>query len=105
MNDDELKSALSRWKAPEPSPDIAEQTWTEFEKRRRPLWIRAFEWRVSIPAPAAVMAGLLILALGLFAGIAFRQRSEPVARAKALTVAGFEPVKEIRPQIISIRRN
>ncbi|HEY1218690.1 MAG: hypothetical protein ABSE42_11565 [Bryobacteraceae bacterium] len=103
MNDDELKSALGKWKAPEPSPGIAERTWTEFEKRRRPLWVRAFEWRVSLPGPAAVLAGLLILALGALAGIALRPRSAPVAHEKVLTLAGFVPVKEIRPQII--RRN
>jgi hypothetical protein len=103
MNDDELKSALGAWKVPEPSRDVAERTWTEFAKRRRPLWIRAFEWRISLPAPAVVMAALLILALGLFAGIALRPRGERAAREKALTLAGFEPIGEITPQII--RRN
>jgi hypothetical protein len=50
-----------------------------------------------------VLAGLLILALGALAGIALRPRSAPVAHEKVLTLAGFVPVKEIRPQII--RRN
>jgi hypothetical protein len=120
MNDDELKSALDSWKAPEPPQGLAEQAWARFEEHRRPLWIRALAFRVSLPLPAAAAAVLLLLALGAASSAAFRPRSEtrimippPVAPATVVrekaatqtvpTVAGFLPLPEIRPQVI--RRN
>jgi hypothetical protein len=77
MNDDELRKALSRWEAPEANPEIAAKTWTAFERRRRPFWKRAIEWRMNLPVPVATVAALILLALGAWAGIALRHRDQP----------------------------
>ena len=120
MNDDELKSALDGWKAPEPPLGIAEKAWARFEERRLPLWVRVLAWRVSLPLPAAAAAGLLLLVLGAASGAKFWPRSEPLIEIQpqtvpesvvgekvdtqtVLTVAGFQPLPEIKPQVI--RRN
>ncbi len=129
MNDCELKSILSSWKAPEPNPAIAERTWIAHEHRSRPGWTRALQWRVSLPVPVAATAGLLLLTLGAAGGFAIRPQSAPpiivrtetvvpataappkvvtrtifvrqrTRRHEPLTLAGFRPIREIRPEII-----
>jgi len=129
MNDDELKSALGEWKAPDANPDLAQRTWNEFRKQRRFVWRRWFGFRVSLPAPALAFGALAIVGIGAFLGMVVRPPQAPrivvqtravtqpavpcpvpatpsppaPPRAAALTLAGFQPVSEIRPQII--RRN
>ena len=145
MNDDELKSALGAWKAPEANPDLARRTWSEFQKQRRLAWRRWFNFSVSLPAPALAFGALAIFGIGGLLGMVVRLNRAPGAvvqtrtvtrpavhekvvaptvvvpqpaqpcpvprapnppapqRVAALTLAGFQPVSEIRPQII--RRN
>jgi hypothetical protein len=77
MNDDELRETLSSWEAPEPNPQGAAKAWTAFERRRRPIWKGALEWRLNLPVPVAAVAALILLALGAWAGIALRHRNQP----------------------------
>ena len=100
LNDDELKHAVSNWKAP-PAPEyLHEQIFGA--RRSWWAWLVAGTIRVPVPVCAAVLLFLVWLASG-------RESSEvaPVrstTRQTVVTLADFEPAAEVRVRVVGALR-
>jgi hypothetical protein len=110
MNEpDSLDKLLHEWKPPEPTEEMDERVahaWrTAFQPpRKRSFW----NLRLSIPAPAVLVAALAVVALVFW----LRWPATPAAHEAApqtrgivtqLDARGFEPLPNGEARIISVR--
>jgi hypothetical protein len=92
IDDHELNALLKQWEAP-PAPASLQPP----REDRLPLWRWLLTGSIRIPVPAG-LAAMLILAVSVYWAIAARQvASHPVG---TVTLADFEPVKQLQPRII-----
>lgn len=81
LSDNELKNLLHRWQAPDAparlQPPRARQPW----------------WRMTIPIPVPVFVLILVFAI-FWAATAYHRP------AKTVTLADFQPVRQLQPRII-----
>jgi len=93
MNDDELRNLLRAWKAPPTPSGIEGRVLYAASKRGSGNWIRWLaRGSVSVPVPALICA----LALFIFFALRVLEYREPPRN----TLAGFQPVKQLKPRII-----
>jgi hypothetical protein len=95
LNDEELNEFLRQWKAPDAPASLVER----FFPRGEPMVWWRWLWSGSIHVPVPLgLAVLAILALSAVYGFAHRQ---PVAEPhRAVSLADFQPVRQIQPRII-----
>jgi hypothetical protein len=105
QHDPEIQALIRQWVPPAPSPDLDARMLARFQARRKPLWKRRIELRLSIPAPLPATALLVLLAWGAWFGWetaarnSFRERMggfEPVAAPQLRTTTSVEPA-EVQP--------
>jgi len=91
LNDNELNEYLRQWEAP-PAPARLRPP------SDRPQWWR---WLISgtirVPVPAGLLA-IMVVALSVYWAISARQAA--TVSGRTVTLADFEPVKELQPRII-----
>lgn len=122
--EDELKSLLRTWQAPEAPESLEARVLNAYRLRRAALWKWLLTGSVRVPVPVAA-AALAALALSLAwrapsipplsityrmrtievpvvrERVVYRERPKPDARLVAgLGTAGFQPVAEFKPRII-----
>lgn len=95
LNDNELNDLLRQWKAPAAPASLAEK----FFPKPAPLpwwrWLLAGSIRVPVPLG---LAALVVLVLSVVFGVSNRQPA--IRPAGAVTLADFQPVKQLQPRII-----
>jgi hypothetical protein len=91
MNDNDLKSLLASWQAPDPSAALRVRAVAAFERTAsgRPLWKRVLTTRVSLPLPVVAASLALVLTLGYFA----------MRTPRAVIVPGVPVVHERRVEV------
>jgi hypothetical protein len=106
MENDPLRSMLREWQAPEPPAELESRLRTKFRARhQRSPWAAFWRLRISIPAPALAVFGLVLLALFL----QFRTAPAPVSpRAGGgyvtrLDATGFQPLPNGAARVVSAR--
>jgi hypothetical protein len=99
LDDRELSAMLREWQAPEAPARLRGKLFPP----RAPWWRRFWQVQLHIPLPVAICAALL-LAFGLWRGVAPRREPAPPAKAgqsaEVLTFRELTPVKELKPRII-----
>lgn len=105
---DPLDALLQEWKSPEPAADLDQRVIAGYRSAVRqpqsspPIWSRFWTLRISVPAPAFVMAALVIVALFLW----LRPSVAPAAPAQAsgvvtrLNIDGFQPLPNGEARIV-----
>jgi hypothetical protein len=81
-HDPEIRDLIRGWTPPDPSPGLDDRMQRRFAARRRSLWRRGVEWRLTIPAPV-ILAALLVLFIAWY-------RSRPSAEL----MGGMQPIPE-----------
>ena len=94
LNDNELNKLLSQWKAPAPPESLQRKFFPN--PQRLPWWRWIWSGSIRVPVPAG-LAAAVILVLSVLFGISNRAVAPPV---KAVTLADFQPVKQLQPRII-----
>jgi hypothetical protein len=92
LNDNELNEFLSRWEAP-PAPAGLQPP----QERRLPWWRWLISGTIRVPVPAGLLA-VVVLVLLMYWAVAARQATEKPPRM--VTLADFQPVKQLQPRII-----
>ena len=95
--DPELQALIRQWTPPDPIAGIDSRMLARFHARRRSLWKRRIELRLSIPAPIAAAALLVLLAGGAWWAIEAQAR-----RSLRERLGGFEPIAA--PQLSTTAR-
>jgi hypothetical protein len=95
LNDNELNDLLRQWKAPGAPSSLVGKFFPKPELL--PWWRWLFAGSIRVPVPMG-LAAMVILALSVFFGVSDRQRA--VRPAGAVTLADFQPVKQLQPRII-----
>ena len=94
LNDDELDHLLRQWKAPAAPPSLEEKFFPRGE--RLPWWRWLWSGTIPIPVPVGLVAAAILVAAVLF-GISNYPPRRPV---QSVTLADFQPVKQLQPRII-----
>ncbi len=97
---DSLDVLLRKWKSPEPTPELDQRVMSAYrsavrpERSSVPAWRQFWTTRVSVPAPALVLAALSIIILFFW----WRPSAAPVTSPETpgavtrLNVSGFQPL-------------
>jgi hypothetical protein len=92
IHDENLRSLLRAWHAPEAPSSLDARILVAFRKRSAPgLWSRIFTAKIEIPAPVAVAFGILFLISSLLAARALqtsRSNQDPATQSATSGVAG-----------------
>jgi len=92
LNDKELSDLLHQWQAP-PAPASLEEKILS-PAAAAPWWRWLLSGSIRVPVPALAAALLLLLA---YAGFSVRREISP---PRTVTLADFQPVKQLQPRII-----
>jgi hypothetical protein len=95
LNDQELNNLLREWKAP-PAPLSLEEKFFP-RAHRGPWWRWLLRGSIRIPVPVAVAAAAILL-LAVFLSV--RNRPPAARPGGEVTLADFQPVKQLQPRII-----
>lgn len=88
MNDEELNEFLKQWQAPDAPPSLHQRVMKHVGT---PWWRWLLTGTVRIPVP--VLLALFVMGAALF--VVKRPQEK-----QALTIAGFEPTRQLQPRII-----
>lgn len=94
LNDDELDDLLSQWRVP-PAPETLDGRLL-LQRKRLPWWRWLLSGTITVPVPVG-LAGFALL-MGLLFAITHRQEAHPPSRP--MTLADFQPVKQLKPRIV-----
>lgn len=94
LDDKELNHLLQQWKAPATPASIEQRVLSRSEPWWR--WLIAGTIRVPVPVGVAILA---VLALLLYFGRSETPKSTQ-ERAKVVSLADFQPVRELEPRVI-----
>jgi hypothetical protein len=91
------------WKAPEPSAELDQRVTSAYrsEVRRPAAWKQFWKMRVSVPAPALLVAAVAIVAL-----VAWLRPATPPAPAQSpgvvtqLNASGFQPLPNGEARVV-----
>jgi hypothetical protein len=90
LNDDELNEFLKQWEAPSAPAGL------RLPNEPGHWWRWLLTGTIRIPVPAGLLA-VVILVLSIYWGISAGQAVKP---SRTVTLADFEPVKQLQPRII-----
>jgi hypothetical protein len=100
MEDDQLRSVLRQWEAPDPNPEMDARVHLAWRTSRPRLWKSMWTARVSVPVP--VLALLLLIAA--FLVVKFGIVSPAASRyASSLDAAGFQPMPNGEARVITVQ--
>jgi hypothetical protein len=101
---DPLDSVLREWQAPEPSAELDREMLAAYRSaiaRPVPFWQRFWSTRISVPAPALVVAAIAIIALVLWLRPAAQPSlPDPSGVVTQLNATGFQPLPNGEARVI-----
>ncbi|HEV8415173.1 MAG TPA: hypothetical protein VGQ49_16400 [Bryobacteraceae bacterium] len=93
LDDRELDKILQQWQAPGAPPSLAVKVLPQ-----RPSW---WSWVLTGTIPVPVPLGIaLVVAIAVFFYFRPPNRPEPAQPSKSVSLADFQPVKQLEPRII-----
>jgi hypothetical protein len=93
LNEEELNQLLRQWQAPGAPPSLAGKVLPQ-----RGSWLRwVVTGSIRVPAPVGIA---LLLALAVLLYFRTVNRPEAVQPARSVSLADFQPVKQLEPRII-----
>jgi hypothetical protein len=94
LNDNELDDLLRQWHIPLAPETLGEKLLSH--GNRLPWWRWLLRGTIRVPVPVG-LAGLVLL-LGLLFAVSHQQEPRPLSRP--MTLADFQPVKQLKPRIL-----
>jgi len=95
LDDNELSQLLRKWEAPAAPPTLQGRVFSA----RKPWWKWLWSGSIRVPVPVAV-AAVLLLALWIHYS---RPANSPVAGQPG-SLAGFQPVQQLKPVLVAGER-
>jgi hypothetical protein len=92
LNDQELSHLLRQWRAPQAPASLQEKFFPL--AGREPWWRWLLNGSIRVPVPAFLAAMMLLLAVFSILG------RKPAPPPRAVTLADFQPVKQLQIRII-----
>jgi hypothetical protein len=92
LNDDELKDLLREWQ-----PPSAPATMKPPKEQRDAWWRWWISGTIRVPVPVG-LAAMVIVALSMYWAIAGREAAQRPPHS--VTLADFQPVKQLQPRVI-----
>jgi hypothetical protein len=104
---DLLDVLLRKWKSPEPTPELDQRVMSAYRsavrpERSVPAWRQFWTTRVSVPAPALLLAALSILILLFWwrPSAAPVQAPETPGAVTSLNISGFRPLPNGEARVV-----
>jgi hypothetical protein len=106
MDDEQLRSVLREWNAPEPDAAMDQRIHSAWRESHPGTWKRIWSARISVPVP--ILAALLLIAMVLWFKLG-PSRSATVAPAETggyvtqLNATGFQPAPNGEARIVTVK--
>ena len=94
LNDNELDDLLSQWRIPPTPETLGEKLFPQ--ANRLSWWHWLLSGTIRVPVPVGLAGIALLIGLG-FTAI---HRHEDQVPHRPMTIADFQPVKQLKPRII-----
>ena len=98
LSDDELNQLLHQWKAPDAPASLERKV----VPGGTPWWRWLISGSIRIPVPVGVA---IVVALALWVYFRGSAQAPPQLPAKAVSLADFQPVKQLEPRVIGRAKN